>query len=193
MQALRDLYHLGRWNLGGQPVPPPHIFKQRTIANHQKRFGIRILVETGTYRGEMVKAMLTRFEEIYSIELSPELCARAKEMFAAHKHVHILEGDSAAVLPNILAEVNEPCLFWLDGHFSGGVTAQADVDYPILEELDCIARRGTKDNVILIDDARLFVDSPNAPSEAEVYERLKRIDPEYIIEERHDIIRAFVK
>jgi hypothetical protein len=192
IQTLRHLRHIARWNLQGRPAPPPHAVKQRTIKQYQKRFGVNVLVETGTYMGEMVDALKSNFKEIYSIELSDELYRRAEELFSAYPHVHIVQGDSADVLPAILEKISEPCLFWLDGHFSGGVTAQGSLDYPILKELEHIRQHSIKDHVILIDDARLFVGSENAPAKEQVYESLKMINPAYVIEEKDDVIRAFI-
>jgi hypothetical protein len=51
-------------------VPPPHIVKQQTLRSYSKKFGLNILVETGTLHGDMVEAMKKDFERIYSIELN---------------------------------------------------------------------------------------------------------------------------
>jgi hypothetical protein len=69
--------------------------------------------------------------------------------------VTILEGDSGVLLPDVLAERQEPCLFWLDGHYSAGVTARGDLETPILKELDAILSHPWPD-VVLVDDARCF-------------------------------------
>jgi hypothetical protein len=189
MQSARHLRHVLEWNLRGKPLPPPAVVKQRTVKHYQKTFGPKIFIETGTYLGDMVAAVAARFTETYSIELSPELCERAQTRFATRKNVHILEGDSSEVLPLILKNISEPCLFWLDGHFSGGITAQGKLDYPILQELEHIRRHSIKNHLILIDDARLFV-SP-APALEHIVECLRSINPAYVIENRDDIIRAF--
>lgn len=193
MRTVRHLRYLIPWKLRGRPVPPPHVVKQRAVRHYQERFGLNVFVETGTYLGEMVEAVRPYFREVYSIELGEELYARAREMFAAHRHVHLLQGDSGEVLPQVLQQVSEPCLFWLDGHFSGGDTAQGAEDYPILKELEQIGRHEVKNHVILIDDARLFVGSQTAPAKEQVFEGLKKICPAYTIEEKDDIIRAFVE
>ena len=54
-------------------------------------------------------------------------------------HVTIFQGDSATVLPKLLATIQEPCLFWLDGHYSGGITALGKSITPILDELQTIS------------------------------------------------------
>jgi hypothetical protein len=193
MQTLRHLRHYLRWNLGGRPAPPPHFVKQLAIKYYQRRFGLRTFVETGTYLGEMVEAVKSRFTEVYSVELSAELAARAREKFAADEHVHIVEGDSAEVLPGILEKIQGPALFWLDGHFSGGITAQGPLDYPIIRELEHVRTHPFKEHVILVDDARLFVGSPNAPAREQVVASLRAVNPSYTVEERDDIIRAYVE
>lgn len=192
IRAIRHLKHVVSWNLRGKPAPPPHVIKQRAIKVYQKRFGLRTLVETGTYLGQMVQAMKPRFRLIYSIELSDELYRRARVLFASDPGIRIIRGDSSEVLPRILAEINEPCLFWLDGHFSGGITAQGSMDYPILRELEHIGRHEIKTHVILIDDARLFSGGHDAPAKEQITARLREINPAYTIEEKDDIIRAYV-
>src|SRR5947209_1453118 len=47
------------WQLRGQPIRSPHLLKQRTVRDYARRYGLRVLVESGTYYGEMVAAMKT--------------------------------------------------------------------------------------------------------------------------------------
>jgi hypothetical protein len=42
------------WQLRGRPIRSPHLLKQRTVRQYADRYGLRVLVETGTYYGEMV-------------------------------------------------------------------------------------------------------------------------------------------
>jgi hypothetical protein len=191
MLSLRDSYHILRWNLAGKPVPPPHVVKQRTIRDYQKRFGLKIFVETGTYLGDMVAAVEPYFAALYSIELGEELYQNARARFAGNPKIQIMHGDSASALSALLQGISEPCLFWLDGHFSGAATAKGQVNFPVLEELDQIRRHQIRDHVILIDDARFFIGAPE-PSTQEIVESLRSINPSYSIENSNDIIRATV-
>ena len=50
------------------PVPPPHVVKQRVLREYAERYELKVFVETGTYRGDMVQAMKPLFDKIYSIE-----------------------------------------------------------------------------------------------------------------------------
>ena len=59
--------------------------------------------------------------------------------------------DTALIL---FQNVNEPCLFWLEGHYSVENTAKNVKEIPIMEELKQICDHPVKNPVILIDDAR---------------------------------------
>ena len=117
----------------------------------------RILVETGTYLGDMAKAMTPYFHRMYTIELSDELHRSVLRELGHLKNIEFLLGDSARLLPRILGTLDEPIIFWLDGHYSGGITARGEKDTPIFEELNAIRDSKHADrHVIIIDDARLF-------------------------------------
>ena len=64
-------------------------------------------------------------------------------------------GNSPDVLRSLAATIDEPVLFYLDAHWSGGVTAHGEVEVPLLEELEIIRKRPHGD-FIIIDDARLI-------------------------------------
>jgi hypothetical protein len=156
VRPYRELHRLREWMLAGLPAPPPHFVKQAVIRAYAKRYGTTVLVETGTYMGDMIAAMEGDFASIYSIELSHELYQNARRRFAASPHVKLIHGDSAKALRSILPLLSGPALFWLDGHWSGGVTAHGEKETPIAEELDQLLDATDLGHVILIDDARCF-------------------------------------
>ena len=119
------------WNRKGNPIPAPDVVKQRTVKEYAKIFSVETFIETGTYLGDMVDAVRDTFKKIYSIELDATLCDQAKKKFSKHHNISIFHGDSSKVLPVILADISEPCLFWLDGHYSGGITAKGDSTHPL--------------------------------------------------------------
>ena len=137
-------------------MPPPHLVKQRASREFARRYGLTTLVETGTYQGAMVEAMRPHFKKIISIELSVDLAAQAQKRFAADPSVRILQGDSGKVIEEVLPTLKQPTLFWLDGHYSGGFTAKADLETPLTEEMLRIFNSGIKNYVLLVDDARLL-------------------------------------
>jgi hypothetical protein len=179
---------LADWEKNGRPVPPPHIVKQRTIEEFTKKFHTAILVETGTFLGEMVEAQRGNFQKIYSIELSEKLFLKAKKRFRDHPHIKILYGDSGIVLSKVMPEIEKPALFWLDGHYSEGITAKGTKNCPVPEELEIILKSPLP-HVILIDDARLFNGTNDYPTVGQIEEIVRSNNRRYFIETKNDIIQ----
>jgi hypothetical protein len=144
------------WVRNGKPAPPPHLLKQQVLRETGLRYGLRFLVESGTYRGDMLEALKRDFDRLYSIELSPELHAKAKKRFKPDKNIELILGDSGRELAQILRRIDRAALFWLDGHYSAGVTARGARDTPIYEELEHILGAPDLGHVVIIDDARCF-------------------------------------
>lgn len=166
--------------------------KVRYIKDFQKTYQKPLFIETGTWIGNMVNAVRNDFQQIYSIELKKSVFENASKKFSPFPHVHIIYGDSSKVLPELLSTLSQPCLFWLDAHYSGEKTAKGDLECPILGELEAIQKYPIKDNIILIDDARLFIGKNDWPPLNEILSLLRKIDPKYKIEVKDDIIRAYI-
>ena len=178
------------WQQKGCPAPPPHIVKQEAIKEYQQKYKYATLVETGTFRGDMIEAQKGRFQKIYSIELDAEWFEKAQKRFRRNKDVTILQGDSGKVLPIIIQQLNEPAIFWLDGHYSGDNTALGDKQCPIYEELEAVFKGKKLDHVILIDDARCFTGEYDYPTIEELTGFIKERDDSYRVEVKHDIIHC---
>lgn len=181
-----------RWKKNECPNPPPHIVKQNTIAEYQQKHGHTILVETGTYMGDMVEAQKARFKKIISIELSFDLFKQAQKKFNKDDNVFIVQGDSGKVLSEVLKDINEPAIFWLDGHYSAGITAKGEKECPIFEELNAIFNSKRFEHILLIDDARCFIGKGDYPTIEELTGYIKSKDEKYQVEVKHDIIRYVI-
>jgi len=142
--------------------------KYHVIREYGSCYGLKTLIETGTYLGDMLAANADNFDRLISIELSPDLFNKAKERFSGIDKIELKCGNSAELLPEILREIREPCLFWLDAHYSGGNTGRGDLDTPIMKELHSILTHPVKEHVILIDDARCFGVTKDYPSISEI-------------------------
>jgi hypothetical protein len=177
------------YDVGVPMVSPPHGTKRRILSEYAARYGTATLVETGTFMGDMVERMRGIFAHVHSIELSESLHRRAVARFAGVSNVHLHHGDSAAVLPGLLATVQVPCLFWLDAHYSGGPTARAASDTPIMAELTLLFRHAIRNHVILVDDARLFVGADGYPTLSDLREFVSTMRPDYDMTVKEDIIR----
>ncbi len=158
IHQVRDILRTISWLLNGKIGNPPHIIKQAIIKNYAKISNNKVLVETGSFMGYMIFSQLSSFDEIYSIEIADYYYQRLLKIFGTSKKVKLVLGDSAEKLPTVLKGIKRDVVFWLDGHFSGGMTGQSKLGVsPIIFEVDLILkdRQDFKD-IILIDDARLF-------------------------------------
>jgi hypothetical protein len=141
-------------------------------------------IETGTYRGGSARLLADIFPSVTTIELSPELHEEALERLADAPAVRCVQGDSREVLPQ-LVDPAAPTLYWLDGHWSGGPTAGAESECPVLAEIGHIAN-GHPDDCLLIDDARLFVASPPPPHDPAQWPSLVELF-DAVRASRHDV------
>jgi hypothetical protein len=115
----------------------------------------KVFIETGTYLGDTIFAMEPRFKNLYTIELSPQLHHNAKARYNGNKITFLL-GDSSKVFETLLPTIAEPAIFFLDGHFSHGITAQGEKDCPLVEEISLINKLFKNEAIIIVDDFRLF-------------------------------------
>lgn len=165
--------------------------KEKIFLSYAKKNNCKMLIETGTFRGETVNACKDFFETIYSIELSEKYFLESKKRFEGISKIHILKGNSSDILPTIINK-NISTLFWLDAHYSGGETARGHEDSPIVEEVKTILDTGCN-GCILIDDARCFNGKAGYPK----ISTLRKLVSEFNIQKKdsltvsvkHDIIR----
>jgi hypothetical protein len=139
-------------------------------------------IETGTYTGGTTKWASTQFREVHTIELSELLYNQIKDELLAKGNITPHFGDSRDILPKILANIQTNVVFWLDGHYSSGVTAGKDDPCPLLKELEIILKRNN-DDIILIDDARCLLAENGWPTIFELYKKIAAcaVQPKYMI------------
>jgi len=189
LKLHRDRKALRSWEKIGRSSPPPHVVKEHLIRDYAGTFNTGILIETGTYLGDMVYAMRKSFSKILSFELDQSLYEQARRRFAADRHIEIIHGDSGQLLPQYLTNINERCLFWLDGHYSGGITARGELDTPIKRELEHIFAHAISDHVILIDDARCFTGQNDYPTLDELRELVSERTQGWQFSVEDDVVR----
>jgi len=154
------------WVSNGRPFhdmgAPPGV-KLWVIRDYARHFGLRAFVETGSYKGDSISALLPYFDDLYSVELGQHLYEFCAWRFADAPTVHLHLGDSPGFLREMLRSLERPALFYLDAHWSMEDTARGDTDTPIVAELE-VLRELDPPNVIIIDDARLFGSDPAYPT-----------------------------
>jgi len=176
--------------IAGEYQPPPHCIKMQVLRSYVQQPESTTLIETGTYFGQTVQSLKSVFQQVISIEIDPDLYGLAQQRFTAQRNVRLILGDCVNALPGVLAELNVPAVFWLDGHWSGGVTGRGTVADPILISLAQIEKHSIKGHVLFVDDARTFETGGSGPDLIEVLAAIRKINPDYRIRIHNDIIVA---
>jgi hypothetical protein len=179
------------WVMAGKPKDDRLSFSKRLMLSKVgNEHNCETFVESGTYLGDTVAYLQRQFRVVISIELSNDLHQAACRRFSNKSNIRLLQGDSGQRLNDALTQIKGRALFWLDGHYSGGVTARGTTECPILAELDAIKSHHRNDHVIIIDDARLFGSNPDYPSIEKVTSILMGINPQYHVAVTDDCIQA---
>ncbi|MBK8021783.1 MAG: hypothetical protein IPK19_10245 [Chloroflexi bacterium] len=128
----------------------------------QRANSIQTFIETGTYRGEPSAWAAKYFAEVITIEYAETLYEAARQRFQVIPHVRVLHGHSGVELAKLVPKLSAMSIFWLDSHWSGGETYGSDDECPLMDELQAIMDSPFQ-HCILIDDARLFLSTPQLP------------------------------
>lgn len=159
-RALRKEPEL--WAQRGYAPPSPAFIKHQVVL----RNGIpgATWVETGTYKGDTSALLAENSKKVFTIEPADHLFAAAKKRFASNPNIEVIHGLSEEVFPHLIPTLTGDVNFWLDGHFSAGITHQGPKDTPIEEELACIESHiGNFTRLaVLVDDVRCF--NPTLPN-----------------------------
>lgn len=121
-------------------------------------------IETGTLWGETIFQMEPLFDRLHTIEIKEDFYQSVKTRYSGNK-INFLLGDSSEVFKTLLPTIDEPTIFFLDGHWSAGDTGKGKKDCPLIEELTTINEKFKNSGIIIIDDRRLFGMGPNKKNE----------------------------
>ena len=143
------------------------------ISRLQAELRLERAIETGTYLGETTRALAAIFPAVVTIERSEQLYRDAAEAMRSLANVKVLHGHSAERLPAVV-DPSAPSLYFLDGHWSAGITVGADDECPLLQELEVIGQ-GAAADCIIIDDARLFAAPPPPPHDPDAWPTLLEV------------------
>ena len=148
--------NMAEWKKRDYLENSPQLVKEKVLL----KYGIKDAgwVETGTYTGTTTKYLSELFPHVYTIEPEPKLYASACKRFEG-KNVTLFNNVSEEVFPSLLPTLTGNMNFWLDGHYSAGITFKGAKDCPVEDELNAIEKNF--DNFsrlsILIDDVRCFL------------------------------------
>ena len=128
------------------------------------------MFETGTFWGDGVAyALEFPFQKVISVEIIPEIAAKATQRFMSEQKVQVIESDSVSALESTLPSLKGNTVFWLDAHFPGADAEMVDhasgedelFRLPLMKELEVISlHRKNFNDVLILDDLRIYEDGP---------------------------------
>ena len=119
----------------------------------------KIFVETGTAYGQTVAEIQPYFEKIFTVEISKQLWEWTNPKISDCENVEHVLGDSLIEIPKFLDSLTEEdkVFFWLDAHWSQGLSDKNHLDCPLIEECVIIDNQYKADiGLVVIDDIRMF-------------------------------------
>ena len=177
-----------KWRENGWKPPFPCLIKRAILKTTAERFRANVFVETGTFLGDTPWFFRNHFSQIFTIEVQPDYASLAANRFSRFNNINVIEGDSAIRLIDIVVQIQDRALYWLDGHYSSGTTGSGKNECPIWTELDTIFDHSKAPFYIMIDDARCFGEDPAYPTIEDLRSYLANKAPEYKIKIENDAI-----
>lgn len=110
-----------------------------------KQYGIKSVIETGTYKADSTIRFAEIVENVYSIEIDEFNYEWAKWRTKDYKNIHLFLGNSPDVISQIIETIPEPICFYLDAHWKAY--------WPLKDEIRAIKPR--PNSIIIIHDVKV--------------------------------------
>lgn len=118
------------------------IFMENLFLNLKEKFGIKTVIETGTYHGKTTEWLANNFDRVSTIEVNETFFRTAARRLTKKKHVRMYMGSSSEKLGDMIQAADKPLLIFLDAHWYAN---------PVLKELDHIKQSGEKPVLVIHD------------------------------------------
>jgi len=119
-------------------------FVAKMIIKLRDQFNIDTAIETGSHIGCTSTWLSENFKQVYGIEVEQKHFDQAKINCSKISNINFFLGDSRKILPKLLDEIKDRCLFFLDAH--------GYYDTPTSKELEIIAEHCKVKPIIVIHD-----------------------------------------
>jgi hypothetical protein len=131
-----------------------NIILEKTTGNYNQ---YNLFIETGSLMGETLGNLKGSFGKLISIEITDKYYNLCNDKFKNDENVEIVKGDCVIELPKVIKEnLDNSIIFFLDGHYSAGMTGKGIIEVPLMQELKSINELYSNPTIIIIDDADLF-------------------------------------
>lgn len=146
--------------------------KRQIISSLIHNYKLKIFIESGTYLGDTAIYVSKFVNKVITVEVDNFLFNRAKKRIKKRRNIIVIEGDSGREFLKILPELTDSSLFFLDGHYSGGISGMTSKYLcPLEEELSIIEKfKYLNSSIVVIDDARELGVTEGYPSIVQIEE-----------------------
>jgi len=155
---------LRRRRYGSNDETVSALAKRHLLLQKLRSCNLNVVIETGTFLGDTANFLAARGYSVITVEIEPRIAAWARARFDGFANVRVVEGDSGLLMTGLIADLDQPALFYLDGHYSGGETGKGQHETPVVKEVEVILRDAPSGSFVIIDDARCFGRLKDYPS-----------------------------
>lgn len=111
-------------------------------------YPITTVIETGTFEGSTTAFFARTFDEVHTIDISPQYSQIAQQRLISFSNIRFHLGSSEKILAQILPALkDEFVLFYLDAHWNEY--------WPLLDELEEINKTHHQHCIVVIDDVKV--------------------------------------
>lgn len=152
---------------------PLYVHKSFFAASLGLSQGKKYFVETGTFTGQSLNLISGLFEHLYTAEASPELFRASQALFEGLNRTNISGElcDSRVLLQKITPDVANESVFFLDAHYSQGLTSDEYGSCPVIDEIRIILDK-SPNALIVVDDIRTMSGKGGYPTLVQILSSL---------------------
>lgn len=134
---------------------PRFLSKNMLAAGIALQAGKTLFVETGTFIGSGAYKIHSLFDNVWTVEADHQLHMAAKALFSAKeaRNIVAMHGHSVHFLESFEQELANKAVFFVDAHYSTGITSKSYGTCPVVAEISTIVSRAP-DALIVVDDVR---------------------------------------
>lgn len=123
------------------------IFLKNRVLYLLKEYGVKTVIETGTYHGATTTYFSEKVPFVITIEKDKEIASQVSKKLEQFDNIRLLEGDSRNKLEEAIEKSEGQVLLYLDAH--------SPTDNPIRSELKTIFHSSLENPIIVIHDFKV--------------------------------------
>ena len=143
------------------------------VAKLRREFRLNYFLETGTAKGDAAELAAIMFDKVFTCDIDPEAIRAASLRLADYSNVQIKYMPSPDFIAHVKRQLDQPILYWLDAHWSGGHIKPAK-ECPLLEELAEIGGLNGH-SVLLVDDIHYMTKPPPKPHDPKQWPTIEEV------------------